>query len=183
MKAFFSKNLVFDLQQERHIWENPIAIKRKKTNTLIGKCTFSGAPQYGVLTFSFSMQKDFAALNWDLEALVKIMGKAFSEKAVYTLCTLLPAEDPSIPLFESCGFVYIENVGDQLLYQAERPNTVWSLIFMCLGTSLGATIGLLLAEKIFFVPLGLLLGLFLGARLDIQDQRMRLRLKKKQKEE
>ena len=187
MKDFQSRNLRFSPQTEDtgkpHVWEYPVAIHRKKSGNRIGTYRFSGEPHLGIVELFLDMEEGFANLGWYAEAVLRATSKAFSEKSVYYVRVSVPPEDSRIPMLEACGFQLVRGDEDSVLYQMDRPNTMWTGLFLCLGISIGATVSLLMNNRLIFLAVGFVLGLALGAFLDIREQKFRLTLARRIRQE
>ncbi len=178
LKAAYSEMLTgVQNDPSNALWHTCWKITLKDNGVKIGGIGFKGAPNSRhEVEIGYGIDENYRSQGYATEALNAMTNWAYTQKDVYYIRAVTGDDNAaSKRLLEKCKFKPVGNNDEGILYEREKPASVWMSIYMCLGTSVGLCFGTSFNNIAIGLCLGVAMGLALGVSLDAADKNMRKR--------
>lgn len=158
-------------------WHTYWRIKLKDTGAEIGGVCFKGAPnKRHEIEIKYFIDEQHSQKGYATEALKVMSDWAFYQKDVYFIrAETDDGGDAYKRVLEKCKYLPAKD-GDGRVYEREKSASYWLGAYLCIGLSIGLTMGTLLGNMAIFMCFSTAFGITVGAILDAADKKLRKRV-------
>lgn len=159
---------------EDRIWYTTWGITLKKEGTFIGDVGFKGPAKHHAVEIGYGLPEEYWGKGYATEAVDMLSNWAFSNEEVYFVeAETEPTNKASQRILEKLGFVPDGEGAEGPRFVKESYTTSWMSIYMCLGISVGMSIGVAMKNVGIGMCLGIAIGVGIGAMMDSNAKKQR----------
>lgn len=158
------------------LWYAPWRIRLKADGTSVGDLCFKGPAQDKTVEIGYGVDEAFRGGGYAPEAVEALCQWAYEQEGVYFVSAQVEEGNaPSVRVLEKCGFKPVGQGEEGQMWEKEKPATSWMAVYMCLGLSIGMSLGVASDNMSIGMCLGIAVGMALGLALDSADKKARIR--------
>ena len=169
---------------DQALWYTGWRMTLRKTADTVGYLGFRGTPLDRTVELGYDIPEENRSGGYAAEATKALCDWAFLKENVYFVHVATgEGNESSGQILEKMKFYRVESpAAGQTCWELERPASVWTAVYLCLGLCIGLTLGsTLFGSQALGMVIGMLAGLALGISLDSQDRAARKRDKEPKK--
>lgn len=160
--------------EETRLWYTPWKLSLKKSGETAGYLSFKGPQEKGAVEIGYGMLPEYEGQGYMTEAVGAAVDWAFSQEDVYTVYAETDADNAaSARVLEKQSFERCGEGGEGPRYCRKKPASSWIAVYMCLGVSIGVSLGTAQNNMAIGMCMGIAIGLCIGAALDSREKKHR----------